>query len=82
MENLDWVQWPAMCVTLLAAWLTTSNQRWRRHSGFWLFLLSNFLWIAWSIPAHAYALIVLQVGLATLNILGVFKTEMDASKQA
>jgi hypothetical protein len=46
--------------------------------GFWTFLASNALWIAWAIPAKAWALIVLQVGLAALNVRGVFKNEDGA----
>ena len=43
--------------------------------GFWIFLLSNLLWVACGWYAHAYALIVLQFGLAVLNIRGVAKNE-------
>jgi uncharacterized membrane protein YhhN len=71
MEWMDWVQWPAMAVTILAAWLAASERRRRREVGFWCFLLSNVLWIAWGWHARAWALIVLQVGLAAMNIRGV-----------
>ena len=73
MEWIDHVQWPAMLVTLLSAWLVASQKKGRRQWGFWLFLASNILWIAWGVYAHAYALITLQVGLAFLNIRGVAK---------
>ena len=72
---MDYIQWPAMAVTLLAAWLVASQQKDRRQWGFWLFLLSNVLWIAWGWYASAYALIVLQVGLAILNSRGVAKND-------
>ncbi len=75
MEWLDYLQWPAMAVTLLSAWLVASTQESRRQWGFWLFLVSNLLWIAWGWKAAAYALITLQVGLAILNIRGVTKNE-------
>ena len=75
MDWIDHIQWPAMVVTLLAAWLVASQQKDRRQWGFWLFLLSNALWIAWGWHASAYALIVLQVGLALLNSRGVAKNE-------
>ena len=75
MEWIDHVQWPAMLVTLLSAWLVASQRKGRRQWGFWLFLVSNVLWIAWGVYAHAYALIALQVGLAFLNIRGVSKNE-------
>ena len=64
-----------MVITLLAAWLVASQRKGKRQWGFWLFLLSNALWIAWGWYAHAYALIVLQVGLALLNSRGVAKNE-------
>ncbi len=75
MPGLDAIQWPAMAVTVLAAWLVASKQERRRNIGFWLFLLSNVLWVAWGLHARAYALIALQVCLAALNIRGALKTE-------
>jgi hypothetical protein len=75
MEWIDHVQWPAMLITLLSAWLVASLKKRRRQWGFWLFLVSNVLWIAWGVYAKAYALITLQVGLAFLNIRGVAKND-------
>jgi hypothetical protein len=75
MLNLDWIQWPAMVVTVAAAWYVASTQKRRRHVGFWLFIASNILWVAWGVYAHAYALIVLQVCLAAMNIRGAAKSE-------
>ena len=77
MEWIDHVQWPAMVVTLLSAWLVASQRKLKRQWGFWLFLLSNVLWIVWGWHANAYALIVLQLGLAALNIRGVAKNDTD-----
>jgi hypothetical protein len=74
---LDLLQWPAMLVTVLASWYVASNLKTRRNHGFWLFLLSNALWIAWGAYAHAWALIVLQVCLAFMNIRGARKTEVN-----
>jgi hypothetical protein len=75
MPVLDLLQWPAMAVTLAASWLIASSVERRRNWGFWTFLLSNALWIAWGWSAGAAALIVLQVGLAAMNIRGAKKTE-------
>jgi hypothetical protein len=72
---LDALQWPAMAVTLLAAWLVAAQSKRQRNWGFWCFIVSNVLWIAWAVPAHAYALIVLQVGLFALNLRGARKNE-------
>jgi hypothetical protein len=75
MDWLDLVQWPAMAVTVLAAWLVGSNSKRRRQVGFWSFLASNVLWVLWGWHTDAYALIALQVCLAALNIRGVKKAE-------
>lgn len=75
MNWLTHLQWPAMVATLFSAWLVASKRKGKRQWGFWIFLVSNALWIAWGIHDHAYALIALQVGLAVLNIRGVAKNE-------
>ena len=74
MDYLNLLQWPAMLVTLVAAWLVASGSERRRNIGFWVFLLSNLLWVVWGWHAQALALIALQVGLAALNIRGAMKT--------
>jgi hypothetical protein len=45
------------------------------NAGFWFFLLSNVLWIGWAWHDHAYALVLLQIGLAVLNIRGAAKND-------
>lgn len=62
-----------MVVTVLAAWFVASQRKFKRNWGFWVFLLSNVLWIAWGLNDGAYALIVLQVCLAFLNVRGAMK---------
>jgi len=80
--SLDWVQWPAMVVTVLAAWLVASQREGKRNWGFWCFLASNVLWVVWGAYARAYALIVLQVCLAALNVRGTLKNRPDADDDA
>ena len=75
MAWLPFLQWPAMVVTVAAAWLTGSTSERRRHWGFWAFLLSNVLWTVWGCHAQAWALIVLQIFLAVMNIRGARKNE-------
>lgn len=77
MDWLDLIQWPAMAVTVLAAWLVASRASRRRTVGFWAFLASNVLWVVWGWHTGAWALIVLQVALAALNIRGVFKNDPE-----
>ena len=72
---LDAVQWPAMAVTLVAAWLVGSQSKRKRAWGFWLFIASNVLWVVWGWHDSAYALIALQVGLFALNVRGAKKNE-------
>lgn len=79
---IDLLQWPAMAVTLLAAWLVASQRAARRNAGFWFFILSNLLWAAWSVYSHAWALLALQLGLATLNIRGTLKTARAEKREA
>jgi hypothetical protein len=76
---LDLVQWPAMVASLVAAWLVASNAKERRNIGFWWFLSSNLLWVAWGLHTGAWALILLQAGLAALNVRGLFKTDDGAA---
>jgi hypothetical protein len=73
----DLLQWPAMLITVGASWYVASGKKERRKLGFYLFLASNVLWVAWGLPVHAYGLLVLQVFLAVMNIRGIFKAEPD-----
>ena len=74
-DLIDLVQWPAMAVTLVAAYLVGARHARRRIVGFWLFILSNLLWIAWGLHDEAWALITLQAGLCAMNLRGIFRNE-------
>jgi hypothetical protein len=75
MDTLDHLQWPAMVVTVAAAYLVGSRLPYKRAIGFWLFLASNVLWVVWGVHDRAWALVGLQFFLAALNIRGVYKNE-------
>jgi hypothetical protein len=75
MDWIDLLQWPAMAVTVAAAWYVASERKSKRNWGFWLFLASNALWIAWGLSSGATALVVLQFCLAALNIRGAAKAK-------
>jgi hypothetical protein len=77
MDHIDMLQWPAMVVTVVAAWLVASTSRRKRTVGFWVFLASNVLWSVWGWYSQAYALIVLQVFLAAMNVRGVYKNDPE-----
>ena len=72
---LGWLQWPAMVVTVLAAWLVASSSEQRRRWGFYVYVLSNVLWAVWGWHTQAWALIALQLALFTMNVRGVRKNE-------
>ena len=72
---LDLLQWPAMAVTIAAAWLVASRSAHRRAIGFWCFLAGNVLWVAWGLHDSAHALVALQFFLAALNARGIYKNE-------
>jgi hypothetical protein len=75
MDWIDLLQWPAMVATVAGAWLVASGRTYKRNYGFWLFLAGNVLWVVWGWQEKAYALLILQVCLAALNIRGAVKTE-------
>lgn len=78
-DNLiDLLQWPAMLITLIAAWLVGSRSRAKRCAGFICFILSNVLWVIWGWHSHAWALIVLQLGLFLMNLRGTRKNALPA----
>jgi hypothetical protein len=79
MDWIDVLQWPAMVVTVVAAWLVASQSKRRRRVGFWVFLLSNVLWIAWGLHDPAYALVVLQLALGAMNVRGAFRNDPKLS---
>ena len=69
------LHWPAMLVTVVAAWLVASRSPRKRAAGFWWFLASNILWVVWGVHDGAWALVGLQFCLAALNFRGVYKNE-------
>ncbi len=73
--DLSLIQWPAMVVNILAVWLLTSQSKHKRHAGFLLSLVSNVLWVVWGLHVQAFAVLGLQVALATLNFRGARKTD-------
>ncbi len=82
MDYLDAMQWPAMAVTVVAAYFVAANHKWKRNLGFWLFLVSNVAWVVWGVHTNAYALIALQACLAAMNIRGAMKASADTGEAA
>ena len=77
-DPISLLQWPAMAITLIAAWLVGSQHKKKRSWGFWCFIASNVLWVVWGWSAQANALVVLQFALAAMNVRGAKKNEAAA----
>jgi len=75
MQFFDMLQWPAFAASLAAAYGVGSSDSRHRNVGFWIFLASNILWVAWGLHTQAWALIALQVCLAVMNVRGLLKTD-------
>ena len=80
MDVLNLIQWPAMVVTVVASWLVASTAEGKRNAGFWVFLVSNVMWVAWGYHSGAPALITLQACLMAMNIRGAIKSRAEAKK--
>ena len=78
---LNFLQWPAMVVTVAASWFVTSRYKDHRWLGFVLFLGSNVLWTVWGWNSGSWALVVLQPCLAVMNIVGM-KRSKPANEQS
>jgi hypothetical protein len=77
-EVLALLEWPAMAITLAAAWWMGSQRATRRILAFSLLIVGNLLWIGWGWGESAWALIALNLGLLGLNVRGIAKN--DAAK--
>lgn len=78
MDYFDWLQWPAMIMTIVAAWLIGSLKPKRRLIGFYCFMISNLLWGVWGWHTNAWALIILQISLCLMNVRGCRKNLAEA----
>lgn len=78
-DLLDLLQWPAMAVTLIAAFLVGARHAKKRIVGFWTFIASNVLWIVWGLHDGAWALIALQTGLCAMNVRGIVRNESGSA---
>ncbi len=74
-ELVAMLEWPAMAISLAAAWWMASREPKKRVVAFWLLIAGNLMWIAWGWGDEAYALIALNLGLMALNVRGILKNE-------
>jgi hypothetical protein len=69
------LEWPAMAISLAAAWWMGSTKAKKRIVAFVLLIIGNLMWIAWGWGEGAWALIALNVGLMGLNVRAIMKNE-------
>jgi len=74
-ELLAMLEWPAMAISLAAAWWMGSKQADKRIVAFWMLIVGNLMWIGWGWGENAWALIALNAGLLALNVRGILKNE-------
>ena len=74
------LEWPAMAISLAAAWWMGSTKAKKRIVAFVLLIVGNLMWIAWGYGEGAWALIALNVGLLALNVRAIFKNEEEVKQ--
>jgi hypothetical protein len=77
-EFFAYLEWPAMAISLAAAWWLGSKRPEKRIFAFSLLIVGNLMWIAWGWGDGAWALIALNAGLLALNVRAIAKNEEDA----
>lgn len=74
-DFFSYLEWPAMAISLAAAWWMGSKKAKKRIVAFCMLSVGNLMWIAWGWGDGAWALIALNVGLLALNVRGIIKNE-------
>lgn len=74
-DILALLEWPAMAISLVAAYLLGSINPTKRIVAFVMLIIGNVMWIGWGCGSDAMALIALNVGLMVLNVRAIFKNE-------
>jgi hypothetical protein len=77
---IDLLQWPAMALGLLGAFLVASGDRGRRRVGFGVWVASNGLWIAWGCHGGAWGLVAMQVAFTATSVLGWWSHRPSAGR--
>lgn len=80
-DFLALLEWPAMAISLVAAYLLGSIHPKKRILAFVMLIIGNLMWIGWGWGNDAKALIALNAGLMALNVRGIFKNEEAKKKE-
>ena len=76
-DYLAYLEWPAMLITLAAAWWMGSTKPLKRIVAFCMLIVGNLMWIGWGWGDEAWALIALNVGLLALNVRAILNNEEE-----
>lgn len=68
---IDFMQWPALILSIAGAWCVGGSTSRQRLVGFWLFLLSNIAWGLWGFGAGAWAVVISQLVFTITSIRGI-----------
>ena len=71
--TLGALQWPAMIIALIGAWYVGHAHPRARMWGFWGFLISNILWVAWALHNHAWGLLIMQALFIVTSARGIYQ---------
>lgn len=69
---IDFLQWPALLLSIAGAWCVSGGTARQRLIGFLLFLGSNVLWLLWASGASAWAVVIANVIYMVTSVRGVF----------
>ena len=67
---LEMIQYPAMVMAILGAYLVTSPAVGVRRTAFGLWIAGNTLWVAWGLHAGAWGLVATYLVFTALAVAG------------
>jgi hypothetical protein len=67
----DLLQWPALVLSIIGAWLVGGSRANQRFAGFLLFLASNVLWAAWGLGIGAWGVAITQAFFTWTSLRGI-----------
>lgn len=74
---IDLLQWPAVVLSIIGAWLVGGSRPQQRLAGFLLFLASNVLWAAWGLGIAAWGVVITQAFFTWTSLRGIRTNYLD-----
>jgi hypothetical protein len=79
---VNFLDWPAMLTALIGTFILSRrapSARMRRLA-FFIYLVSNLLWLAWACHLRAYPMIIMQLGFLYTSIDGIRNALKDLAE--